>query len=88
MELFVCLVEAEECFEDIVVHLARPSVVSGVTRMNYEIQPKGGDIGMPTLQHLIDELRKLQVKPDEIRIKGKLYDELIEDADDICEHED
>jgi hypothetical protein len=23
MELFVCLVEAEECFEDIVVHLAK-----------------------------------------------------------------
>ena len=43
---------------------------------------------MPNLQHLIDELKKLQVKPEEIRIKGKLYDELIDDADDICEDED
>jgi len=55
---------------------------------NNELQPKGGDIEMPTLQHLIDELRKLRVNPEEIRIKGKLYDELIEDADDVCEDED
>jgi len=88
MELFVCLVEAEECFEDIVVHLARPSVVSGVTRKNDEIQPKGGDIGMLSLQHLLDELRKLRVKPEDIRITGRLYDELIDDADDVSEDED
>ena len=40
---------------------------------------------MPTLQHLLDELRKLRINPDEIRIKGKLYDELIQDADDVIE---
>lgn len=43
---------------------------------------------MPTLQHLIDELRKLWVNPEEIRIKGRLYDELIDDADDASEDED
>ena len=43
---------------------------------------------MPTLQHLIDELRKLRVNPEEIRIAGRLYDELIDDADDVSEDED
>ena len=43
---------------------------------------------MPTLQHLIDELRKLQVKPEQIRIKGRLYDELVDDADDVSEDAD
>jgi len=43
---------------------------------------------MPTLKHLLDELRKLRVNPEEIRIKGKLYDELIDDADDVSENED
>ncbi len=43
---------------------------------------------MPTLQHLIDELRKLRINPEEIRINGQLYDELIDDADDVSEDED
>ena len=43
---------------------------------------------MPTLQHLIDELRKLQVKPEDIRIAGRLYDELVDDADEVSVDED
>jgi hypothetical protein len=52
------------------------------------MQPKGGDMGMLSLQHLLDELRKLRVKPEDIRITGRLYDELIDDADDVSEDED
>jgi hypothetical protein len=40
---------------------------------------------MPTIKHLIDELRKLSVDPDEVRIPGQLYDDLIDDAEDIAE---
>ena len=42
---------------------------------------------MPNLQHLLDELKKLQVKPEQVRIKGRLYDELVDDADDVSEDE-
>ena len=38
---------------------------------------------MPTLKHLIEELRKLAVDPDEIRFPGKLYDDLVEQAEDV-----
>ena len=37
---------------------------------------------MPSLRHLLEELKQLSVDPDEIRIPGKLYDELIADAED------
>ncbi len=40
---------------------------------------------MLNLQHLLDELRKLRVKPEDICITGQLYDELIDDADDVSE---
>ena len=36
---------------------------------------------MPTLEHLIEELRKLQVNPDAIRIPGQLYDDIISEAE-------
>jgi len=36
---------------------------------------------MPTLKHLIEELRKIDVDPDEVRIPGQLYDDLIDDAE-------
>jgi hypothetical protein len=45
---------------------------------------KGGK-NMPTLKHLIEELRKIDVDPDEIRIPGQLYDDLVNDAEDIAE---
>ena len=40
---------------------------------------------MPTLQNLIDELRKLATDPDEIRVPGQLYDDLVEQAEDVID---
>jgi hypothetical protein len=40
---------------------------------------------MPTLKHLLDELRNIKVDPDEIRIPGQLYDALVDDAEDLAE---
>jgi hypothetical protein len=42
---------------------------------------------MPTLKHLVDELHRLSVDPDEVRIPGQLYDDLIDQGEDIA-HED
>ena len=41
---------------------------------------------MPTLRHLMEELQKLAVDPDEIRVPGKLYDDLVEQAEDTIEN--
>lgn len=43
---------------------------------------------MPTLKHLIEELRKLSVDPDELRIPGQLYDDLVEQGEDIADEDD
>ena len=40
---------------------------------------------MPTLKHLLEELKKLTVDPDEIRLPGKLYDDFIEQAEDTID---
>ncbi len=40
---------------------------------------------MPTLKHLIEELRRLRVDPDDIRVPGRLYDDFVEQAEDIIE---
>lgn len=40
---------------------------------------------MPTLQNLIDELHKLAADPDEIRVPGQLYDDLVEQAEDVVD---
>jgi hypothetical protein len=40
---------------------------------------------MPTLKHLLEELRKIDVDPDEIRIPGQLFDDLVDDAENIAE---
>ena len=40
---------------------------------------------MPNLKHLLDELRKLGVDPDEVRLPGQLYDDLVDQAEDIIE---
>ena len=40
---------------------------------------------MPTLKQLLEELRKIDVDPDEVRIPGQLYDGLVDQADDIAE---
>jgi hypothetical protein len=43
---------------------------------------------MPTLKHLIEELKKLAVDPDEVRLPGTLYDDLVEQAEDIEDEEE
>ena len=40
---------------------------------------------MPTLKHLLEVLRKIRVDPDEVRIPGQLYDDLVDEAEDIAE---
>jgi hypothetical protein len=40
---------------------------------------------MPTLKHLFEELKKIDVDPDEIRIPGQLYDDLVDEAEDIAQ---
>lgn len=40
---------------------------------------------MPTLKHLIEELKDMSVDPDEIRMPGVLYDELVNQADEVIE---
>lgn len=42
---------------------------------------------MPTLRHLLEELRRIKVDPDEVRIPGRLYDDLVDDAEDLAEED-
>jgi hypothetical protein len=42
---------------------------------------------VPTLKHLLEELRSIKDDPDEVRIPGQLYDDLIDDAEDIAEED-
>ena len=43
---------------------------------------------MPSLKHLFDELQKLRVDPDNIRIPGQLYDQIVADAEDEPDDEE
>ena len=43
---------------------------------------------MPTLKHLLEELEKMTVDPDEIRVPGTLYDDLVAQAEDTVENPD
>ena len=40
---------------------------------------------MPTLKHLIEEFEKLDVDPDDVRLPGQLYDDLVEQAEETIE---
>ncbi len=40
---------------------------------------------MPNLKHLLDELRSLRVNPDEVKLPGMLYDDLVDQAEDVIE---
>jgi hypothetical protein len=42
---------------------------------------------MPTLKHLIEELQKIDVDPAEVRIPGQLYDDLVDQGEDIAEED-
>jgi hypothetical protein len=43
---------------------------------------------MPTLKHLLEELRKLEVDPDEVRLPAQVYDDFVEQAEDIADEEE
>ena len=43
---------------------------------------------MPTLRHLLEELQKLAVDPDKVRMPGQLYDDLVEQAEETGEEEE
>jgi hypothetical protein len=40
---------------------------------------------MLTLKHLLEELRNIRVDPYKIRIPGQLYDDLVDDVENIAE---
>lgn len=42
-------------------------------------------ITLPSLKHLLDELEKLVVDPDSIRLPAQLYDDLVDQAEDVAE---
>jgi len=43
---------------------------------------------MPNLKQLIEELEEMGVHPREIRLPGALYDDLVDQADEVDEDED
>ena len=40
---------------------------------------------MPNLKHLLEELQELDVHPKQVKLPGPLYDDLIDQAEDIEE---
>ena len=43
---------------------------------------------MPTLRHLLEELGLLRVEPEDVRIPGQLYDDIVADAEESSENPD
>ena len=37
---------------------------------------------MPTIKHLLEELKILNVKPEDVRISGKMFDNIMIDIED------
>jgi hypothetical protein len=37
---------------------------------------------MPTIKHLLEELKILNVKPEDVRITGKMFDNIMIDVED------
>ncbi|MCP4612482.1 MAG: hypothetical protein GY845_27605 [Planctomycetes bacterium] len=42
---------------------------------------------MPTLKHLLEDLGLLKVEPNDIRVSGKTYDRLIQQAQETADDE-
>ena len=40
---------------------------------------------MPNLKHLLDELLELDVSPQQVKLPGPLYDDLVSQAEDVEE---
>ncbi len=43
---------------------------------------------MPNLKHLLEELGTLGVEPEKVRIPGRLYDELVAEAEESNDDEE
>jgi hypothetical protein len=43
---------------------------------------------MPNLKHLLEELKELDADPRDIRLPGRLYDDLMSQADDVDDDDD
>ncbi len=43
---------------------------------------------MPNLKHLLEELLELDVDPRQIKLPGPLYDDLLDQAEDVEEDND
>ena len=43
---------------------------------------------MPSLKHLLERLRRLEVDPDELRLPRQVYDDLVEQAEEIGDEEE
>jgi hypothetical protein len=43
---------------------------------------------MPTLKHLLEELKKFGTEPDDVRLSAILYDDIIADAEAKTEEDE
>jgi hypothetical protein len=43
---------------------------------------------MPTLKQLLEELEEMGVRPREIRLPGPLYDDFLDQADEVDEEDE
>ena len=41
---------------------------------------------MPTLKHLLEELKLIGAQPDDVRIPARLYDDIVTDAEETSEN--
>ena len=41
---------------------------------------------MPSLKHLIEELQELDADPRDVHLPGQLYDDLLDQVEDIVEN--
>lgn len=49
----------------------------------YAKSKRKGVYAMPNLKHLLDELLDLDVDPRQVKLPGPLYDDLLDQAEDI-----
>ncbi len=42
---------------------------------------------MPTLKHLLEELQKFGVEPDDIRVPAQVYDDIVDEAEESSEED-
>ncbi|MFC1990995.1 hypothetical protein ACFLU9_02455 [Chloroflexota bacterium] len=42
---------------------------------------------MPNLKHLLDDLKEIGVDPEEIRLPGPLFDDLVDQAETVSDED-